>query len=375
MSTQARKIIWEGVNPNTGMRFIDEVFPKEIRQPGTDGKREDEMLIRLRCGSTWQLAGSDNYNALVGANVVGVVFSEWSVCDPEAWNYIRPILAENGGWALFIYTARGRNHGYDMAKMAEANPDWFYSLLTVEDTRRDDGSPVIGPEIIEDERHSGMAEEMILQEYYCSFDAPLVGAYYGDRMRQMLDDGRIRDVPYDPRLPVETWWDLGKNDTTAIGFVQRAGTAIYCIDHYEDAGLEMADYIKVVKEKPYVYSEHILPHDVDVDVLGMDRTRKQTLKAHGLTVRVAPKLPVHEGIQATRAMLPRMYMDKTKCDRWIECLRQYSKQWDEKNKIYRSIPNHDWTSNSADMTRYGAVVTPKPQRKRGPTQQPKVSVI
>ena len=157
---QARKVVWDGID-RKGRRVANQVFPREIVKK----KRADEMQIELINGSIWQLCGSDNYDSLVGANPVGVVFSEWSLCNPAAWDFIRPILSENGGWAIFIYTPRGKNHGYKMAEMARKNPDWFYSRLTVEDTARDDGSPVITSEAIQAERDAGMYEEMIQQEF------------------------------------------------------------------------------------------------------------------------------------------------------------------------------------------------------------------
>jgi phage terminase large subunit len=371
---QARKVIWDAINPDTGKRMIDQLFPLDVRKGGNEGKREDEMLIRLACGSNWQLAGSDNYNSLVGANVLGVVFSEWSLCDPRSWDYIRPILAENGGWAIFIYTPRGRNHGYDLANMAKANKDWYYSQLTIDDTKRADGSPVISPRLIDEERKSGMADEMIEQEYYCSFDAPLVGAYYSKQMTEMLKDKRIGKVPYDRALPVETWWDLGMDDSTAIGFVQRVGKEIRAIDYYESSGQDLAHYAKLVLNKPYAYSDHILPHDVMVRELGTGKSREEVLKSLGIKCRVAPNIGLMDGIDAVRRILPQMWMDETKCERWIEALRQYHKEFDDKHKIYKATPCHDWTSHSADMTRYGAVITPKLKRS-GPSPQPKIKVL
>lgn len=375
---QARKVIWEAINPDTSMRLIDQVFPPLIRKDGPEGKREDEMLIRLKCGSAWQLAGSDNYNSLVGSNVIGVVFSEWSLCDPMAWDYIRPILAENGGWALFIYTPRGYNHGHDLAEMAKDNPDWFYSLETVNTTKRQDGSPVISSEVIQEEIRSGMAEEMIRQEYYCSFDAPLVGAYYAKQMQDMADQNRIGNVPHDPVIPVETWWDLGMDDATTIGFIQRVGKEIRAIDYYENSDSDLAHYVKVLQNKPYIYNNHVLPHDVRVRELGTGKSRFEMLKSLGMNITennsIAPKLSKADGINATRMMLPMMWMDKIKCKRWIESLKQYHKEFNEKLGVWSNEPVHDWTSHAADMTRYGATMRKTIQFK-GPSPQPKVNVI
>jgi len=371
---QARKVIWEAINPDTGLRLIDQVFPPEIRKEGNEGKREDEMLIRLSCGSNYQLAGSDNYNALVGSNVLGVVFSEWSLCDPRSWDYIRPILAENGGWAMFIFTPRGKNHGYDLYKMASGNKDWFCSLMTVEDTKRGDGTPVIPPSVIEEEKAAGMAIELIEQEYYCSFEAPMVGAYYSIQMADMLSSGRLGNVPYDRSLPVETWWDLGMDDATSIGFVQRVGKEIRCIDYYETSGEDLAHYVNVLQNKKYNYSNHILPHDVKVRELGTGKSREEVLKNLGLRVTIAPDFGLMEGIESVRRMLPMIWMDKLKCDRWIESLRQYRKEWDEVRQVYHMRPVHDWASHAADMTRYGSLV--KGRRPfSGPSDQPKIKIL
>jgi len=197
--TQARKAIWNGVNPKTGKKLLEQVFPKEIRKR----TRDDEMMIEFVNGAIWQLCGSDNYDSLVGSNVAGVVFSEWSLTNPRAWDYIRPILAENGGWAWFNYTPRGKNHGYDLFQMAERNDRWFAQSLSVDDTG------VISPEIIQEERDSGMSEDMIQQEYYCSFDVAIRGAYFAQELASARADGRIGFVPIEPMIDVHTFWDLG----------------------------------------------------------------------------------------------------------------------------------------------------------------------
>ena len=341
---QGRKTIWDGID-RYGRRMIDQAFPPDIRT----NFRKDEMKIELKCGSIWQVVGSDNYNNLIGSNPVGVIFSEYSVADPAAWDYIRPILAENGGWAMFIYTARGRNHGALLYEMAKGNPSWFAEILTVDDTK------VIGPEIIEEERMSGMSEDMIQQEYYCSFTAALVGAYYGKQMLIAEQEGRICEVPHEPRHRVETWWDLGVGDSTAIWFVQRIGHEIRVIDYLEMTGEGLPYYAKELDRKPYVYSRHIAPHDIEVRELGSGVSRRDTARMLGLKFEVAPNLPIDDGIDAVRAMLGRCWFDLKKTSRLVEALRQYRKNWDEKNKIFQDHPCHDWASHAADAGRYGAV--------------------
>mgnify|MGYP003344080106 CR=1 FL=1 len=237
-ATQGRKVVWEGID-GQGRRMIDQAFPPGQRT----GKLDDEMLLRLKGGSTWQVVGSDNFDRLVGANPVGVVFSEWALADPRAWDYIRPILAENGGWALFIYTPRGRNHGAQLFDMARKTEGWFAEKLTVEETG------IIPSGVIEDERRSGMEEEMIRQEYFCSFEAALVGSYYGRLLETLEKEGQVRDIAVDRTLPVITAWDLGIGDATSIWFAQQSGREIRLVDYYEASGVGLDHYVQVLRDK------------------------------------------------------------------------------------------------------------------------------
>ncbi|MCI5049981.1 MAG: hypothetical protein MRY32_06580, partial [Rickettsiales bacterium] len=194
-AAQARKAIWEAVNPHTGRRRIDEAFPKEIRAT----TREQEMMIKLINGATWQVVGSDNYDSLVGSPPRGVVFSEWPMSRPQSWAYLRPILAENGGWAIFNGTPRGENHAHTMFEGAKHDPEWFAELLTVDDTG------VFSHDMLEKERNEYIREHgadvgqaLFQQEYYCSFQAAILGAYYAKEMAQAERDKRITFVPHDP---------------------------------------------------------------------------------------------------------------------------------------------------------------------------------
>ncbi|MCW5730433.1 MAG: hypothetical protein KIT20_06735 [Alphaproteobacteria bacterium] len=342
---QGRRVIWEALDGG-GRRLIDQAFPKAIRASVS----ETDMRIRLKCGSVWQVLGSDNYNSLVGANPVGVVFSEYSLANPAARDFIRPILAENGGWQLYIFTARGRNHGHALYEMARGNPDWFAERLGV------DRTGAIAPSAIEAERASGMSEEMIAQEYFCSFDAALPGAYYGRLMEEAEMQGRVRAVPHDPALPVETWWDIGIGDATAIWFAQRAGAEVRLIDYHEACGEGLDHYARLVAGKPYSYSRHVAPHDIRVRELGTGRSRFEVAAGLGLNFEVAPRLAVEDGIQAVRALLPRCWFDRERCRAGIEALAQYRKQWNEAERSFSARPLHDWTSHAADAFRMGAVM-------------------
>lgn len=350
---QARKAIWEAVNPRTGKRRIDEAFPDAIRET----VRSQEMFIKFKNGSTWQLVGSDNYNALVGSPPVGLVFSEYALADPGAWNFMRPILAENNGWATFITTPRGKNHAYDLYNLAKDDPSWFAQTLTVDDT------DVFSREMLRQERLELIkmygpdeGEAMFRQEYYCSFEGAIVGSYYGAQLEIAKEEGRITSVPYDPSLPVITSWDLGMGDATGIWFIQPYGQEFRAIDYYETSGEGLAYYAKYLHSKPYVYRDFILPHDIRVRELGTGKSRYEVAQSLGIQpITIAKSLPVDDGINAVRSILNRFYFDEKKCAQGLNALSNYRKEYDEKRKEFKNKPYHDWTSHAADALRYFAI--------------------
>lgn len=349
---QGRKVVWNGID-YYGRRIIDQVFPEQIRKRTNN----NEMLIETVNGSMWQVTGSDNYNSLVGSNPVGVVFSEWSLADPAAWNYIRPILQENGGWAIFIYTPRGKNHGFKTYDMAEGNDAWFAELLTVDQTKREDGiTPVFSEDQIQEERDSGMAEDMILQEYFCSFDAGMAGAFYTDELNRAEEDGRLGDHPWDPTRQCVSVWDLGIQDATSINIVQvdeRGRPRI--IDYIEDRNQGLDYYIKRLNETPYVFAGHFGPHDLAVRDWASGRSRMQIASDLGLDFEEPiAKQSLEDGIQATREFLNLAYIHKPKCDKLLDGLYSYRREYNEKMDIWSDRPVHDWSSHPSDCTRYTA---------------------
>lgn len=342
---QARKVVWDAIDKH-GRRVIDQAFPPEIR----DGKANDvEMRIRLKNGSVWQCVGSDNYNSLVGANPRGVVFSEFSIAKPAAWDFVRPILAENGGWALFIYTPRGENHGYELYEIAKSNPDWFAQILTVDDTK------AIPLSVIDDERKSGMPEEMVQQEYFCSFTASLVGSYYGHFVNDAIHQGRVTDVQYDDQLKVHTIWDLGIGDSTSIIFAQFAADEIRVIDYYENHGQSLEHYAAVLASKDYNYADDWVPHDAKVRELGTGRTRVETLGKLGRKPRLVPDGKLEDGINAARVIFPKVWFDAINAKPLIKALKHYQKEWDDERRCYKDKPLHDWSSHPSDAFRYLAM--------------------
>ena len=340
---QGRKVLWQG-RDRDGFPFMSH-FPAQI----ITKKREDEMRVELVNGSSFQIIGSDNIDSVMGSNPVGVVFSEYALQDPRAWDYMRPILRENGGWAIFDYTPRGKNHGYALYQMARSNPEWYAEVLTIEDTK------ALTEADIAAERREGMSEELIQQEYYCSFEGVQVGAYYGKQIALAEMEKRVGNVPYEPEVGVETWWDLGIGDSTAIWFTQSVGREIRVIDYYESSGEGLPHYAKKLQELPYVYTTHHAPHDIEVRELGSGRSRKETAASLGLVFQVVPNLAIEDGIEAARSLLSRCWFDRQKCSRGLDALASYHKAFDEKLKDWKSYPQHDWSSHAADAFRYLAV--------------------
>ena len=351
-ASQARKAIWDAVDPHKGIKRIDAAFPKELRKT----TRNSDMYIEFLNGSSWQVVGSDNFNSLVGSPPVGIVFSEWALANPMAWAILRPILKENGGWALFITTARGRNHAYTMHRYAETSDDWHAGTIPATDTdvfTETDLSEELAEyvSLYGKEIGTGMFE----QEYLCSFDAAIIGAYYGSEMRQAWADNRVTSVPYDANYGVITSWDLGVRDSTVIIYYQEIGSQIRVIDCDAYIGTGLPEMIKDVKAKPYNYVQHKAPFDIDVQELGTGVTRIQVAQNNGIQFDIAPKIPVQDGISAVRTMLKRCVFDKEKCETLVEALAQYKVKWDQEKRAVSKTPEHDWCSDYADSFRYYAV--------------------
>lgn len=391
--SQARKAIWNAINPHTGLRRIDEAFPQEIRSSTND----HEMFIRFINGGTYQVVGSDSYNSLVGTPPYGLIISEWSRADPAAWAYLSPILEENGGWALFITTPTGRNHAYTMLQMAQKSPDWFAEVQTVDDTGAMSRERI---EKIRKEYRSVFgiegAEALIQQEYYCSFTAPILGAVYAKWIDEREKVGAIMPDLYDPALPVHTGWDLGFDDATAIWWFQVAPGEVRMIDYYESNGADMQHYAeilagrkiiiderdnssgKIVKwhygedipdhahRKEYDYYRHYVPHDAAYKLLAAaGRSIVQQMYELGVKMQVIPATSQQNSITATRMMLELAFIDE-RCVKGIEALRNYKFEWDEDKKNYKEKPYHDWASHGCDAAEIIAQAWRNPLEEKKP---------
>jgi phage terminase large subunit len=310
-----------------------------------------ELRIDFLNGARFRLFGADNYNAMRGLYFDAVVLDEMADFPASAWsNVIRPALADRRGSATFISTPKGKNEFWELWHEAQDDPNWFTAMLKASDTS------ILDQEELDEARRT-MGDDRYEQEFECSFEAAIRGAYYAQEMKDAGNDNRITRVPYDPALGVITAWDLGIGDSTSIWFSQVLSTGeTRIIDYYESSGVGLDHYAKVLSEKGYHYEQHILPHDVQVKELGTGKSRLETLDALGIrNITIAPKLSVDDGIQAARTLIARCWFDEENCGRGIEALRQYRREFDEKMKTWRGRPLHDWTSHGADAFRYLAV--------------------
>lgn len=357
---QARRAIWNAVNPHTGRRRIDDAFPHQLREKTVD----DEMFIRFKNGSTWQVIGSDNYDALVGTPPIGVIFSEWALSNPQAWSLVRPILLENGGWSMFITTPRGRNHAKRMFDMALESEGWFAEHFTSLETGvfTSQGLANEKAELIS-ERGEADGSALFEQEYMCSWSAALPGAYYAHIIDRLEKDGALTRVPHDPAKQVHTAWDIGANDMTVIWFFQKTVYGWNVIDYIANTSVGIDWYVKQVREKPYIYGEHLLPHDAeDKRVTNIDAgSIEDQVSDLGLkNVRVVPRTTsVANDINEVRKVLPTCVFDKERCAHGIDAMRSYRRVWDEKLRAYKDHPLHDWASDPADAFRTFAMGKPR----------------
>lgn len=346
--SQARKALWDAISID-GERILDYIPEQLIKS-----KNSSEMKVTFINDSVLQFVGSDNYDRLVGTNPYGTIFSEYALQDPKAYQFIRPILSANSGWALLISTPRGKNHMWDIYQIAQQSPDWFCYKLTLDDTRH---IPLIE---IERERAEGLlSEDLIQQEYYCSFSAGVEGSYYAKYLDKIRLNNQITIVPWESSFPVNTAWDIGVRDKTTIVFFQSIGQSVRIIDYYENSKHGLEHYVNVLKQKEYTYGKHIAPHDIAVKEFGSGMTRIEKAKRLGISFKVAPKLSLEDGIEAVRSTFSKLWIDESKCVELIKSLENYRQEYDSKRQIYKPIPLHNWASHAADAVRYLCVSLPK----------------
>jgi len=335
--SQAKSVAWD--------------YLKRIVAPLGAEVRESELSVKLpHNGALIRLYGADNPDALRGIYLDGVVLDEYADTKPSLWGAVlRPLLADRCGWAVFIGTPKGRNAFFDIVDHSRRSEDWFDLTLKAST------SGLLRLSELEDAKRT-MSEDQYNAEFECSFDAAIVGAYWGKELRVALENDRICDVPYDPAVPVETAWDIGRSDSTAIWFYQRVRGEKHFIDHYETNGEDIAHYADVLNSKPYKYSDHWLPHDARAKTLASNgKSVVEQLFALGIKGKIVPSLSRQDGIQAARMVLPVCWFDREKCQDGLEHLRQYKRQWDEDRKMFGPDPAKSPHNHSADAFRYAAI--------------------
>ena len=336
--SQAKSIAWDYL-----LRYTEDVRVNA---------NASELWVELLNGARIRLFGADNPDALRGLYLDGVILDEVADMRPRVWGeIIRPLLADREGWAVFIGTPKGHNFFYEIWKTANASESWFATSI------RASTSGLIKAEELKD-ASQGMTDDQYEQEFECSFEAAILGAYYGKELKILEESGRIASVGYDRSLPVFTAWDLGYHDDTAIFFYQVTHSEIHVIDYYSGSGLAIEDYAQAVTSKGYKYERHYLPHDARAKTLasGGKSVIEQLANHLGISkLAIVPSLSVQDGIQAARVMMPRVWFDKANCESAVELLKQYQREWDEDKKAFRDKPRHDNTSHCADAFRMMAV--------------------
>lgn len=360
-ATQARKAIWSAINPHSGRRRIDEAFPLALRKT----TREQEMFIEFKNGSSWQVVGSDNFNSLVGSTPAGVVYSEWSLANPAARAYLRPIITENNGWELLIYTPRGRNHGLSTLRVAQQHPKSFAQVLTAAQTG------TISAEVLADERAHYLAEygddqgeAFFNQEYNCDFNAPLLGAILGRSVARAEAEGRITEsVDYDlDGAPVEISSDIGFRDTAAWWFWQPTYGGFNVFDYDQDTGLDADDWIARLQERLTLHNATLgkiwLPHDARAKTFQSKHSVvERFLTAFGSDkVAIVPVAAKQDRINAGRQVIGRCAFNATRCEKGLDGLRSWQYEFNEDTRTFGKEPRHDWASHPSDAFTYGCQI-------------------
>lgn len=349
--SQAKQIAWEYLKYYT-------------RQIQKGPPNESDLYVELVTNARIRLFGADNADSLRGIGNDLVICDEYGDFRPSIWgNVIRPTLSDRMGRAIFMGTPKGKNQFWDIYDEARSNPaEWFCATVKASESK------ILPPEELAALKKQ-LSNDQYLQEYECSFEAAILGAYYGVEMRELGEAGHITDVAYDPSLPTYTAWDIGHRDDTAIWWYQVIRSEIHVIDFYSASGEDPESIAEIVNAKPYHYGQHFLPHDAKAKTFaasGKSTLEQLAALLGGIAMlSIVPDVGVQNGIQTARLTLPHCWIDAVRCKEGIEALRQYEREYDEDKKAFREKPKHNWTSHPADAFRMLAVSWREetPQRK------------
>ena len=337
--SQAKSVAWD--------------YLKHFSATSAASTNESELTVDMINGSKVRLFGADNADAMRGLGFDGMFLDEYGDFKPSVWgNILRPSLSDRQGWCCFGGTPKGKNQFWDIKQTAERLRDeWFLLELPASKSG-------LLPAGELNAAKAQLSKDQFDQEYECSFEAAILGAFYGTEMRDATEQGRICQVDYQPEVPVHTAWDLGYRDDTAIWFYQVIRGEIHVIDYFAVSGANISELAAVITGKPYKYGKHYLPHDAKAKTLAAQGKSiiEQMAEYLGINnLAIVPDLSVQDGIQAVRQMLPNTWFHVEHCAEGIEALRQYQREFDEDKKAFRQTPRHDWCSHPADAMRMLAV--------------------
>lgn len=318
--------------------------------PGVE-YNESELRVDFPGGPRIRLYGADNADRLRGLYFDGVVMDEYAQMHPKVWSeVIRPALVDRGGWAIFIGTPMGRNAFADLYDEARSgqDPDWAAFMLKASETG------IVPPSELAAAART-MSPDQYAQEFECSFDAAVPGAYYAALITQLEQLNRLKQIPWEPQLPVHTGWDLGMGDQTVIWFAQVVHGEPRLIDCYAASGVGLDHYVAQLRAEhrsQWVYGQHFFPHDLAVKELGSGMSRIDTMRSFGLNPTVLPQASIDDGISQVRFLMRKMWINSERCADGVKAIRQYRSEWDDKRQVLKPAPLHDWTSDYADALRY-----------------------
>lgn len=355
--TMSRQALWENVDKN-GFKLLDHLPKDYIKRLSNQ-----EMLIEMINGSTLRVLGYDkDPDSIRGVACKGAIFSEVAFSDPDSYKIMMPSIRESNGWAIFNSTPNGRNHFYDLWQGSYSSDRWFNSLLQTLWKDRPGYSGLISPEEIEAiKNEEGLSQEEIEREFGVSFSSGTQGSYYINDIERAHTSGRISDFIYDDTIKVDTFWDLGIDDSTAVWFRQKRGNKIIFIDYYEASGKNLQHFVGMLDSKDYNYGTHYLPHDAYHRTLQTGNSTsdifESLLQAAGLSddVVILNKLPVQDGINSVRARFSRYCFDASKCAEGLKKIELYHKRWDKRRSTFLKDPVHDSNSHAADALRMEAI--------------------
>tara|TARA_Y100000114_G_scaffold156329_1_gene183141 strand:- start:3520 stop:4578 length:1059 start_codon:yes stop_codon:yes gene_type:complete len=328
----AKRIAWDY------LKYYTSVLPKMEYH-------ETELRADLPNGGRIQLLGCERPQTLKGLYMDGVVLDEVAQMPPKMWTeVIRPALSDRKGFMVAIGTPQGHNSFFELYNHGLQDENWYAQSFKASETK------IVDEEELEEAKKM-MPPEIYEAEYECSFESSAIGSIYSQSLSKADKEGRITKVPYDSTIKVDTYWDLGMRDKTAIWFVQQKGSAIHLIDYFEDSGESLEYYASILDERGYVYDTHYLPHDANVREIGTGKSRLEIAQSLGLVTSIVPKMSIEDGINATRMTLGRCWFDYEKTKDGLDALRQYRWAVTDKGET-KNRPLHDWTSHAADSFRY-----------------------